>query len=416
MRWFGRIQAAVRNPAAVFFGAAVLARLGAFALVPLYTRKLTLDEYGQYALFLTVVALGSTFLSCGTGAAITRAYFSDSDQIAGRARAIDVARWMVIVTGIMTGVVFIAVALCADPSDTSVLGRGALLKAVVAGAGMALAPVPWLMLRAAQRSYAAAAFQLVQFVSTTAGGLVLVGLLDRGIEGAMEGACVGNGIAGLAALAFIGRQPWRPLRASTLRSSLRFGAPFVPHFMAAWAQSAADRWVLETNGFSTALGEYSLATQVASPVPMLTTAYNDVETARMGEIFRAQGLAAVRDARSGLRRRFVLVNGALAITLIVSLPLVSLAIGNDFLGALVLVPVVLLTMLPDPVLYSVEFHTVYFAGRTRLLGAATVAAALLNVVMNVLLVPWFGVWGALAARFAAGATRVVALSWAAARG
>ena len=93
MTVISRLFTVWKSPAAVYLGAAILSRAGSLFLIPLYTRRLTLEEYGHYALFLTLIAFLSTFLSAGLVAAIPSAYFSEKDRTEGKRRASEIARW-----------------------------------------------------------------------------------------------------------------------------------------------------------------------------------------------------------------------------------------------------------------------------------------------------------------------------------
>ncbi len=82
-----RLSSLWRSPAAVYLAAVVLSRAGAFLLIPLYTRRLTLEEYGQYALFLTLLAFLSTLIVRGP-----RCGASQSLLLGGRSRGGQEAR------------------------------------------------------------------------------------------------------------------------------------------------------------------------------------------------------------------------------------------------------------------------------------------------------------------------------------
>ncbi len=408
-----RAIALLKSPAVVYLGAALLSRVGGFLLVPLYTRRLTLEEYGEYALFLTLLTFLSTFLSLGLVGAITKFYFSSADRDDGRARAAEVARWVIAVCLTSGTILAITVWTLAPDAGVALWSRSTLLLAIVGGLGVAIGPIPSVLLRAEQRPYAAASFQLVQFATTIGAGLLFVLVLDRGYRGAIEAAAAGQAIAGLLAIAYVTALPRGAMSAATLRRALRFAVPFVPHFIAAWLQGAADRWIMNGAGYEAELGEYSLATQVASPVSMLVLAYNDSVGPTLGEHYRRGGLPEVRANLRGVRLRFLAAVLGVGGVLVLALPAIALLVGEDFRSGLLLVPFVLLTLVPDPALYSADYHVVYYAGRTRVLGGATVIAALVNVALNLLLIPATGAWGAIAARFCAGATRAGIVHWAA---
>ncbi len=401
-----RLFARSKNPAGVYLGAAILSRAGSLFLIPLYTRRLNLEEYGHYVLFLTLVTFLSTFLSAGLVAAIPSAYFSEKDRAEGKRRASEVARWTAIVSLGGGALLLAGVEYFAPDSSAPLLGRGSLRLASLGGVGMAISAIPWTVLRSEQRAYAAAAFQLLQFITMTGVGLILVLAFDRGYTGAIEAAAAAPVVSGLVSLIYVLGLPKSGMQLARLRSSLRFALPFVPHFIAQWLLGAADLWILGKAGFEEELGSYSLAAQVVVPVNMVITAWNQHMGPEMGERFRAGGVPEMRGVLSRVRLSYL---GAAVIpgtALLIGLPLVTWVIGPNFESAIVFVPFLLLAILPNT-LYFADFQIVYYAGRTRWIGAATVTAAAVNLALGLLLIPPLAAYGAIVARVGGAVVRAL---------
>jgi len=223
-----RLSSLWRSPAAVYLAAVVLSRAGAFLLIPLYTRRLTLEEYGQYALFLTLLAFLSTLMSAGLVAALPKAYFSEDDRAAGKRHAAEVARWLALISLGGAGILLVGVECVAAPDWGDLLGRDTLRLAILGGAGTAVSAVPWTLLRSEQRPYAASAFQLLQLPAITGAGLFLVLVLDRGYTGAIEAAALAPMFTGVVSLVYIIKLPKSGMHLTRLRRSLRFALPFIP--------------------------------------------------------------------------------------------------------------------------------------------------------------------------------------------
>ena len=399
-----RIYALSKSPAAVYLGASILARAGSLILIPLYTRRLTLEEYGHYALFLTLLTFLSTFLSAGLVTAIPSAYFSEKDRDVGKRAASEVARWTALVSILSAAILWAGIEVFAQDDGSPLLGRGALRLAALGGAGTAISAIPWTVLRSEQRPYPAAAFQLLQFVTMTSAGLILVLALDRGYQGAIEAAAVAPAISGLVGLIYVWRLPGRRIHLERLRSSLRFAVPFIPHFVAQWLLGAADLWILGRAGFEQELGAYSLAAQVVVPVNMVVTAWNQHMGPEMGERFREGGVSEIRKNLNRVRLSYFAAAVVPGGALLLAIPLISILIGVAFEPAIVFVPFLMLAVLPDT-LYFADFQVLYYAGHTRWIGGATVTAAAANVTLGVLLIPSFGASGAIVARIAGALVR-----------
>lgn len=392
-----RLFALLRSPAAVYLGAAVLSRAGSLFLIPLYTRRLTLEEYGQYALFLTLLTVLSTFVTLGLAAAIPSAYFSEQDRAQGKRRASEVGRWTALLA-LGGGTLLLAGAECFAPDDSgALLGRDSLRLAALGGTGMAISTIPWTLLRSEQRAYSAAAFQLLQFVTMTAAGVTLVLGFDRGYAGATEAAAGAQLVTGLASLIYVLALPKSSLQLARFRRALGFALPFLPHFIAQWLLGAADLWILGEAGFEEELGSYSLAAQVVVPVNMVITAWNQHMGPEMGERFRAGGVPEIRRHLPRVRLSYLWAAVIPGAALLLGLPLVSWAIGPSFEPAIIFVPFLLLSILPDTLYFS-DYQIVYYSGRTRWIGGSTVTAAAVNVALGLALIPPFGAYGAIVAR------------------
>jgi O-antigen/teichoic acid export membrane protein len=97
------------------------------------------------------------------------------------------------------------------------------------------------------------------------------------------------------------------------------------------------------------------------------------------------------------RRTYLLVAGASALALLVSLPLLTLFLGKDFRGATDLLPATLAVLAIDTLYYPLV-NSLFLLGRTSAIPKVTVASACLSALLNVALVPILGAWGAVIAR------------------
>ena len=280
------------GPPAVYLAAAVLARVGSFVLVPLYTRKLSLAEYGDYALAQTFTMLLQTLLTSLFLTALSRLYFDAPTKAEAHERAAEVASWFagagavfgVVLMGLVFGATFLA-----NLSHQAIPGpfHGWELSCIVAaGIGSALGSLPFLSMRLAERPMAASAFNLMQFGVTALSGIVLVVTLERGLRGAIEALAVSGLVSGISAIVFIARHYRFRLARKALNDAVRFSLPLLPDSIIQFLRSATDRWVLKSFGMTSDLGAYAVANQVLVPAGLVGRAWNDAEAVRIGELYR----------------------------------------------------------------------------------------------------------------------------------
>jgi O-antigen/teichoic acid export membrane protein len=390
--------------------ASSIAKASGFVLIPLYTQKLSLTAYGDYILALTMIAILPTVITLGLTAALVRFYFDAQDIEMSRRRIGGVARWVVMIAVGLAILLEGPILRFGQPHG--LWGTWELTCVLWAGVGSVCVHVVTAYLRARQRAYAAAAFQLVEFFSLASAGILLVGVAERGLRGAIEAYAFAYVLNGLAALVYIslalpGRPTWK-----LLREALAISLPFIPHFAANQAHAISDRWTFKGTGLDATLGGYSLASQAVLPASMVVQAWNEAESPRIGEAYRTDGVAGLRRTFHGALWRYVLAALFPVIGVIAVLPLLPLVIQTDYVPFLRWIPVLGLAVIVESVYYP-TVNVLFFSGRVRIIPLVTVLSATLNVVLNMVLIPAVGLPGALIARLSAGAVRSGAMYWAA---
>jgi O-antigen/teichoic acid export membrane protein len=407
----GRSLRVLRGPAPIYLAASILARLGSILLIPMYTRRLSPAEYGDFALGQSILTFLSIVFTLGLISAVPKFYYMDQDRDVGRAQAGSVALWLAVFTIGFAVLTCAGIAAFVKPGGSGV--RYLLTCVTIAAAGSALSAVPDMFFRSEQRPYLAASYQLLQFGLQLAAGLFLVIYLGRGLRGAIEALALGYALTGLLALGFIVFYLRGKLSRRILMLALPFALPFLPHFLASWAQLAADRWTMKFFHLENTLGGYVLAVQLTSPIMMVVAAWNDAETARMGELYRSQGIGGIGAALSRIRRNYLLAATVPAVGIVAAIPVLTAVIGARFTSALYFIPIMAAFSVIETT-YVPSSNVLYYASRTRTIAGVTMSAAILNVSLNLALIPFFGVTGALGARFITAIARSVVI-WRAAQ-
>lgn len=405
-----RLLALFRGPLLIYLGASVLARAGSIILIPLYTRRLSVEAYGDYALAQTLVAILPTVFTLGLASAIFR-FFYAGDDAESRERTASLVSWLVALS-LGAGAAAEVLALALGQSGATLRGRWELSCIVIASVGSAIASVPHVYLRAEGRPLAAAAFQLGQFGANASSGLILVAVLDRGLRGVIESMALSAALLGGASLVFILKRLRGRLDRTVLKEALQFSIPFIPHLLASWMMGSTDRWTMKGVGLERDLGGYSLASTLVTPANMVVTAFADADNPRQGAAFRERGLDGLRALLTRTRISYVLATIVPAVALVASVPLIAILIGKDFVPALKLVPFLLVASVMDA-LYYPSANFIYYTSKTRFVPIATGTGALVSLGLNLVLVPFMGVRGAIAARIAGAAARTAVMTLAA---
>jgi O-antigen/teichoic acid export membrane protein len=377
----------------------IVSRLLAVFLLPLYTHYLTTSDYGKIETLVAGTAVLTIVLRAGISSAFFRFYF-DSPEREARRRVLRTSFWFTMSTataGLLAGLAL------AEPIAAGLFGDGGdagLVRAAFVGlwAQMNYEQLTALF-RVEERSTAFVFASLANILLTVGATVLLVVVLDRGPLGVLVGNFTGTLLVYLALLGYRREQLGLELDRSLLREMNRFGLPLVPSALFLWATNFSDRFFLVTLADAAEVGRYSLAVRIASAMVLLLTAFRTAWPAF------AYSLEEDREARRTygfVLTYLVFITSwiALALSLLAPWLVQWLAPSNrDFWPAADVVPPLAFAAVAFGG-YIVMAIGVGRARRTQFNWVVTGVAAALNVALNLLLVPRYGMEGSAVATIA----------------
>ncbi len=381
----------------------VLSKLLGIVLLPVYTRYLTPADYGELALLLITGSIVAVLIQGGLGSAVFREVLyegSDEDRTLGTALRFMLGVGVVLVAA-LAGLAPQVSRLVLGTAEHSALFRvvfvTSLLQAVEA---LALA-----RFRMRNQATGYAALASVRFATGAALNIVFVAVLRRGVEGLVV-AILLNSTLYAACYLYVLRGAIRTGGSGAILGRLTaFGFPLVPAGLAALALTSIDRYLLRVFTTTEQVGLYSLGYSAGLAVALAVQA---VQLAWPAEAF---AIARRPDGPHVLARLVkyylaVVGFGAVAVSAFATEILLVLA-TPAFYAAATVVPLIAVSHLLNGlrlvtnVGVGVRAKTTYTAV-VMALGVAT------NVLLNVLLIPGWGMLGAAWAAVAAYALMLAA--------
>jgi O-antigen/teichoic acid export membrane protein len=373
---------------AAYTAASILSKLIAVALLPLYTRYLSTEDYGAAEVMFAAVVSASIVVRLGLIEAVLRFYYKD-DEVPGQVVASTFAGlfWFATI-GALVALPF------AGPISEALLDESAADLARISIGGLWVLTMFEYMLTLFRLEERARAF----FITTLLNVLAAIGLTVVLVVGAGEGArglLVGSYATGAVTVVALIVLQWRQLSLrfdrALLRRLLRFGLPTMPAEVSLYLLNFVDRIIIVRSAGLAEAGLYSLAVKFAQAVnvlvrgfqlawPPLAYSIRDDDDARRAyativSLFVA-GCAFVVTGMWLFSRWFVRAFAAPEFfPSYEAIGLISVAVT---LYALYLVMVVILGR----------------TGRTEFNFPAAIGALITNVVLNLLLVPPLGIVGA----------------------
>ena len=391
--------------AANFFAASL-----SLALLPVLTRHLSPEEYGQAAMFLTVVSLCTGFVGLNGHAATARRHF---DHLP----AVEFASLMgacVQIIGASALLLLLPLA-CFHQWLSARLGLGTiwLVWAIAVSACAVLVQLIQAQWQVRGDVKAAAMQQISEALVVTLLTLFLVVVLKEGGVGRIVAIIVSSAMFAVLAIVFLYRMKLLSLaawRTQHVRYILQFGVPLVPHVMAAYVMTAADRIVITSELGMAQAGIYMLAAHFAQ-VPAMV--FDGVNKAYVPWLFQRLENCPIDEKRRIVRYTyawfaFLLLCGWGSFHF--GPWLVKVVAGANFdtagggIGWVVLGQMV-------AGMYLMGTNYVVYAKRTGMLSLVTVACAVLNMVLLLALIPEHGITGAGIAYCLAMAARFVLTWW-----
>ena len=384
------IQSLARHTAIYSVGD-LLGRSVAIVLLPLYVRRLTQADNGIITLSFAFIGFCAVFYSLGLNQALIRYLSGDrEDEAQVRRRFSTVFITLCVLSSIVSAVTILNAAWI----SATVLGTEQNADII-----RALALIVWLdtmseplfsLCRARQQSTRFALTRLVQHTLQILLIIYLILVRDAGVRGVFTANIVSSTFA-LIAMLPVAVGVIRPVfRVGLLREVLGFGLPFVPSAIAVLVISLSDRFLIEHLLGLNDLGVYGVAYKFSIPVLLLVRAFRSAW---------APSVLAVDDpeeARALCARVTTYFLAAMSLLLLFTIAfsreLITLVGGekaSEYLPGHGVIPLVTLGHTLYGI-YVILTAGVYAEGRARMLPGIVVAGAIVNVSINLLMIPKIG--------------------------
>jgi O-antigen/teichoic acid export membrane protein len=373
---------------AAYTASSIASKFLAVFLLPLYTRYLSPSEYGAAEVLLSGVIAASIVIRFGMIEAILRFYYLP-----------DVSRDDVVGTGFSailwtaTAGAVVGLAL-AEPISTALLGHSdaGLVRIAVAGLwALTLWEYVLALLRLEERARAYFAITLANVLVTIPLTVLLVVILGDGAEGLLIATYV-------TVFPFIAQRLWEERRRlrllpdrPLLRRMTRFGLPTMPAELSLYSLNFIDRIVIARTAGLAEAGLYALAVKFAQGMNVIARAF------QLAWPPLAYSIADDDEARRAYALVFTWFTAVCAFAVtgfwLLGPWIVRFLAAPDFFGAHRALPL-LATGIALYALYLVQVIILGRTGRTELSFPATLVGTIVNVALNLALVPSMGIVGA----------------------
>jgi len=384
--------------------------VAAAVVTPFLTRLMSPTEFGAVAAAIAVMQVLFVLAGCGLQVAVQR-WFAQPEGPVTAARLLTLS--------ILASTVISLLALVTGPLWSPALGFPAwnlsLQMAVLWAGTSAVTAAGLALLRSHDKLLGFAVVSLLQSVVSQALSLVLVITVRDSAGSYLVGQFVAQVLALLVALAYVRPRSLRWRHLSLVRAALTFGLPLVPAALGAFVLNSADRLMVQSALGQEAVARYQVAYNIGS-LPMLVLG-------ALTTVWLPRFFAVTNDDE----RRAVVASSRAALQRLLTPVIVGMAVGSPIVlrlwapprfrpvDLMLVTTIIIVTAVPFTALQSVT-RDLLARSATKAVAGTTLAAAAVNIGLNVVLIPAFGINGAAVATFLAYAAQHGLLVLAAGRG
>jgi len=265
---------ALLRSTAIYGLADIAGRLLTFLAFLVFAHLVTVAEFGIIALVSSIGALIALVGNLGMNNAVQRYYLDPGTATSQRPEVVSAGLGVLAVSATLSACV--ALAVLGPFQETLELQFGLRWPYLVAAAITAVISQALLFLQDVLRIHFApwrfALLSIVRNIATLSFALLLVGPANLGVGGYFWGVFIGVAAA-LPLAIWLTRRDLRVAFDRPLAAALtRFGYPFVFSGFAVWLMASADLWLLGRLADSEQVGVYSIAIRFASMLVLINTA------------------------------------------------------------------------------------------------------------------------------------------------
>lgn len=379
----------------VFYGAgSVLSKFLSFLMLPVMTRYLLPADYGAWQILLFYARLVMIISLLGLNSAIFRFYMLSADSNKRGAlyftTIVSVAASSIVILGIASSAPrFLSKILLGVPE-----GAGLVVLATIAGIFDGWFILTSLWFRMEEKPVPFGIYSILQTGTMFTLAVIFVVYFRLDVEGILIASIIANIAVLVPIFSRLARYLVPVFDIHAFRGLLFYGLPFVPTLLMTMIFTLSDRWLIRIILGLKDAGIYAAGYKLASLVLLALTAFRFAWSPRMF-IMHSEGklLGALPRIYITLTATLVIVAGGLSIF---CREIFAVVIGSRYEGGMWIAAIVGSVYILDGIALLAQ-SGIYIHGKTTLLPFITAMGAILNIALNLYLIPRWGIMGAAAA-------------------
>lgn len=377
------------------------AKMISFLLLPLYTSILTTEEYGTYDFIVAV----STFLLPVVTASMHEAMFRfiiDTGNKGEEFKKVISNAFFAVMTGIMfLGSLFVVISGKLNIQYLHYIWLYVAASSLYTFSNNLLRGLG----KIKEYAFISSGKNIVQLILN----VIVIAGLRLGIKGLLASMCISEILAFIIVTViskFWHQIGFKYISLNKLKSMLKYSLPLIPNTLSASVINISDRLVISTYMGPSANGIYSISYKFPNIVETIYHYFYTAWSESASRVF-ARGK---EEAEKYYRSLYNLISNMMfsaILFLTAGMPIMfRLFIKGDYINGFAYVPLLMFAMYFDCI---AKFYSGLFTAlkKTDVMATSTVIAAIVNIVINIVLIKKIGLYAAAGSTFAADAVLAI---------
>tara|TARA_Y100000768_G_C23988997_1_gene690844 strand:+ start:3479 stop:4900 length:1422 start_codon:yes stop_codon:yes gene_type:complete len=381
------------NNTSYYFAISFLPSLIGLFTMPIYTRLLSTEGYGTLALVNVYIEMLSIVMSFQLYSAVGRLYFDFMQKNLIRYYSTLVNTILFVSVTLLLILIFKGSTLVNLLFQSNVEYFPAfLIGSIIACLQLPIA-ITTAFFRVEHQAKDLAIIIIIGLVIGTATGLYFVITLKLGIIGVVLSRLLASTFIFFAQFIYYIKFYSLIIDLLILKTNIRFALPIIPHALGGYLFMYSDKLILEKYVSISLVGVYAVADTIArvfkSFVNAFSTTFYPVFIEKC-KISISEGKDLVYEVS---RSWFVVLGVSFYFFSILTKPVIFILTTEEFYYAQNIIPVLAFAYLLRGV-YIFPVNTFYFTKKTSFLSLVTIMSGIINIFLNILIIPNYGIDGA----------------------
>ncbi|MFQ2622382.1 lipopolysaccharide biosynthesis protein [Aeromonas caviae] len=386
-----KLTGLLRN-STIYLASNILNALVPFLLLPILTRYLTPDEYGQIAMFQTLITGLAALTGLNAVGAANRKFYDKHDASA-LALFNGTCLHILLLSSLTLGVVCFF--LSAELSQWLNIPTSWVYFALVISSANFIIQFRLGQWQIRERAVSFGVMQVSQSVLVLILSLALIIGFQQGAAGRVDALMATSVVYAVLGLLLLYRDRLLvllPLKKAFFKEALSFGVPLVPHVVGIFLLSSIDRFFINRQLGVAEAGIYMLGVQLSLGMAVVFDAINKALVPWLFRTLSDNNPHQLQRLVKFTYLFFAIVSGLGALSFIVGPWVVTWVAGAEYQRATTVIGWLCLGQAFGG-MYLMVTNYLFFYKKTMLLSLVTVSCGLLNIILLIFLIDDFGIVG-----------------------